>query len=1073
MESSRRYRRRVGIATGLLALLLAPAIAWGQQPAQRVLPRVTPPRNTPSASAPCLPHFDEELRLYVRPCQDFHADGPRQDWLDRMLVAVTWRSGAQFLTDLMPDERTHIAPYQRGTGDLTPTIAPERKAELLGALQAHASASAMTSATTNAAAKANPSLPPPADTGLAARKNAALGPENCSLRWSSADSDVPLTAPLTRLLEARAGEVVEVLVTSIEEASGYIAADPVLWLVQLDHRGEPEIGSALAVADGEPGQFPTLEVTAPSSGLYRLIVAPYRPELAGRITLEARVDGVLQARVDSAFFGGTVCRLSEVMPGDRLFAGATPAGEGHDAVLTLLAPPGMSGSSPYLSSNNDIGTLPSLTIPDGGSEHWLLTSAFDSDRMPTVDIYLSRVGAREGVTVDGDYDGLSQELEALLGSCDSAPRGGSPDCLAPEPLPPGWTAADTDNDGFTDFEEIHGIRRCYPGPATTPRNDVAGCLLDERKRCRSDCPDEAGLIAQIPLSALDGPQPTVHDIYIELDYWESKADGAIGGLPADQVALVKRTFEERFVHGDGTRPGTFEPARYPIAFHLFQDEPLRLPGLRGASHIPALAARSLFFDLFFTPDRKYTGTFHYVVGTHRGGGQSDVTGRAAIVGLSGGSGSSLKLAHEIGHLLGLLHNYALGNPDHTPFQLSIMSYGYVHSIPPPIVWDGTFLPCSQNNPCPEYFRCAEFPGHGQLCSPDCGVLVAADGDSTHYGRFSSGELTLPPESSEAGFVPEEGYPKWFLPYYYCYNNARRTNSLGARFRRFAGTGCPNERCVQCHGTSCSIDFDRDGDFDGLRGYDLDGNGKLNSRTLGDGDDHELLIARGAQGLRVLSKQTLAAFYTGFAGDNGGNFLPYPAITHEHHAGFVTDTTNRCDEVARWSHCRDEAHFEAALFRGPVAGDMAIEVRLPDDYCLPANKGLTLSLRVKPFEAPRKGYPVTLLVAGNLRLLLEGDAHELRWVAEYPGPRGPQRLVLADAGALGRWTRITLTIDSNPGEAALSLRRRTVRQVAEAEGADVPQRVCSMGIGAAPGEDSNFIGLLDDPMLLIGSVKTLR
>jgi hypothetical protein len=1058
----------------LAALVTSQGVALGQQPAQRILPRVTPPSPTPHASAPCLPHFDDELKLYVRPCQEFHEELPRHDWLDRMIVAVTWRSGAQFLSDLMPDERTHIAPYQRGHEMASPMLRTEHAEALADALSRFAQeAESITVAAPREVGEGGVGIPS-LKARLAAAKVALLGPEECSVLWPSAQGTVPLTAPFTSLLEANAGETLQVEILDVLPVVGYLAPDPVVWLVRLDGRNEPEWGTTIAVADGRPGKLPSLTATAPSTGLYRLLVAPYRAEFAGRVTLEARVDGVLQAQVEDHFFGGTLLQLSDSAAGDQVFAGATPNGKGHDAALTLLPPPGSEGILPYASSNNDIGTLPALTVPEGGEGLWILVSAFDSSHSPTIDLYQSRVGARPGRgTADGDGDGLSLEIEELLGSCDSPPEESLADCLAPNPLPAGWTPWDTDHDGFSDFEELYGVRRCYGAPAQPPQFRLDSCFQDDNDHCRSDCSSETGLIAQIPLSALDGPSPTVHDIYIELDYWQSEGAEEPGGMPQSQVELLERVFEERFIHGDGTSGGTFGALNYPIEFHLFQDEPLRLPGFRGVSHIPALAARSLFFDLFFSADRKYTGTFHYVVGTNRGGGQSDVTGRAAIVGLSGGTGSSLKLAHEIGHLLGLLHNYTSGNPDHTPFQLSIMSYGYVHTIPPPIVWDGTFRPCGEKNPCPEHFRCARFPGHGRLCSPDCGVVAQPDGSATHFGRLSAGELPLPPEASEAGFVPEEGYPKWFLPYFYCYNDAGGSNRLQDRFRRFAASGCAGGKCVHCGGDGCSIDIDQDGDFDGLRGYDLDGDGKLNTNTLADRDDHALLISRGARGLRVLSKKTLAAFYTGFGGNAGTNFLPYPAITHEHHAGFVNDPTNRCDEVARWSHCRDEAHFEAALFRGPVAGDQAIEIRLPEEYCLAADDGLTISLRVKPFQAPRKGYPVVLLAAGEMRLLLEGSAEELRWVAEYPGKDGRQRLVLSDRKALGRWTRLTLAINTRKGEASLSVRRRTTRLLKEDDGAVQPEPLCQMGIGALPGEESNFVGLLDDPMLLLGYVKTLR
>jgi hypothetical protein len=400
-----------------------------------------------------------------------------------------------------------------------------------------------------------------------------------------------------------------------------------------------------------------------------------------------------------------------------------------------------------------------------------------------------------------------------------------------------------------------------------------------------------------------------------------------------------------------------------------------------------------------------------------------------------------------------------------------MSYGYVHTMPPPVAWDGEFRPCSGQKPCPDLFRCVSFPGHGSLCAPDCGVVVAPDGTGEHFARFSSGEMVLPEGTSEAETVPEQGYPQWFLPYLYCWDGAGR-NSHRDRLRRFTDPACREGRCVVCDASGCAIDWDRDGDFDGVTGFDLDGDGKLNERRLGDGADHDRLLALGRRGLRVLWKRSLAAYYADFGGGRADNFLPYPAVTHENHGGFVADVTNRCDEVARWSHCRDEAHLDAALFRGPASGDRAIEVRFPDEYCLESEGGLTVTLRVKPFQAPEEGFPVTLLEAGEVRMLLESGADGLRWVAEL-GTGGEQaRLELPDTGALGRWTRLTLALDGRREEAVWAARRGTIQLRRELEGRAAVGRICTLSIGAAESRNSDFVGLLDDPMLILGFVKSL-
>jgi len=896
--------------------------------------------------------------------------------------------------------------------------------------------------------------------------------------WYSREQDYPVTRPWTLLLEARAGDLISAVVREVSPAAGYLHPDPVMWLIRLNGGGDPEGGEVVAVSDDEHRGLPKLEYESPSPGTFRLVLAPYQPSAAGLASVEVLLDGVVQVDDPATFFGGVLLTVGELSPGDLLFAGSHGMGGGrdHDTNLALLPAP-WSGERHYAASNNDLGVLPRLRVTRPMSKASLLVGSFHEHSRPEVRLVISRLqpGA-DGLSRDGDGDLLSSEVEALLGTCDTVDAASESQCRSPWTLPPDWSPVDTDHDGFTDLEELYGVRRCYEHPGSPPRSAVAGCLKGGDGRCLAVCPAQAAMEASLPLSAMGAPDPTVYDLYIEYDFWHVDGKPAeTHAIPDQQVEMIRRAFEEEYRHEGLSTPGGggFTAGGVPLRFHLYQDDAVWMPELDEMAHIPSLANRSLFFDLFFTPARKYTNTFHYVLGVHKGGGQSDVEGRAAVFGASGGGSRSMKFLHETGHLLGLLHNHDRPNPDHTPFHLSVMSYGFTHTLPPPVDWDGEFHPCGLHGHCPTYFKCVKFKGFGPLCAPDCGVIEEGADKGTHFARFSAGELVMSEESAEKGVLPERGYPRWYLPYLYCYNSAGRANSHAARFKRFAGPHCLSGRCVDCRGDECSIDWNQDGRFETLQDYDVDGDGRLRSNALKDGNDRLRIVHRGRRGLRITSKATTAPFYTGFGGFSAGNVMPYPSVVYERHGGYVKDVTNRCDEADRWSHCRDEDRAASALFRGPASGDQGIETRLPADYCIPLDGGVTLSLRAKPLHINPEDYPAVLFSSPVLRITLEGEPDQAVWKAAGTSPDGTSwELHLTDLQALGRWTRLTLRVDNRKNRAWLVLRRGVLRLEQEVSGVGLAGELCSFAIGAEPSSETEFMGFIDDPMLISGAVKTL-
>jgi len=1003
------------------------------------------------------------------------------DWADRIIVTVAQPAQALFAWDLDAVEREHLDRFLR-------TSPPQHRQTDEAAYEE----SVLKWQEYLAAVRTGPESKVESSKGPEAEEETKMEPAEVKQSFFSVppadpvmncpSGRIPLTPPWAHRFTAEQGQLIRLTVSDLRPAPGYLWPDPVVWLVRLDRPGDPETGAVVALSDDGPEGLPLIEHEAEHTAEYRLVMAPYAPSHAGLASIELEVDGHTIYEAQAAFFGGSPYRLDELKPGDMVFAGADPATSGrqdHDSVLLLLPPPWNVLPARYSASNNETGTLPLLRVEETVKESFLVVGSFHERSDPSVRVFVSKISPeRNGVAkVDADGDWLSAEIEGRLLTCDDADRARNRRCRSPEPLPNGWDASDTDNDGLLDFEEVFGVRRCYAAAGEPPYYDVPACIKGPGGNCAHFCPEDTGMEAQLPLSAMDAPDPTEYDIYLEYDYWqgENEPQGK-HAIPADQVRLMERAFQKDFVHDPEGGPcqDWFCPPRYPIRFHLFQDDAVDMPDLSGTAHIPSLANRSLFFDLFFTPDRKYTNTFHYMLGKHKGGGQTDVCGRAAIVGASGGAAMTLKIIHEAGHLLGLRHNYFVGNPDYTPFHLSVMSYGYSHTVPPPILWDGAFKPCSPGKQCPPHFKCVHFRGHGKLCAPDCGVSDSGPEPATHYARISTGELSaLFDDFSEEGTIPESGYPLWFPPYLYCYNDSKKGLSHLQRFRRFSDPLCDNGRCVESDGETCRIDWNKDGRFDGADAFDIDRDGKLNPHKLPDGDEHFRILEKGKLGLRVLSKKTVAAFYTGFLGFSGNNVMPYPAVVHEHHGGYATDVTNFCDEAAKWPHCREQKRQVAALFRGPASGDQAIEVRIPPEFCLKLERGVTFSIRAKPFRVPPEEHPAVLCDSPNVRILLWGEPEDAVWAAEVKSAEGEwERLELADSGALGRWTRLTVSVNNKKSVATFTAKRGTTLLESREEGLTVSDSICSFSIGAAGGSTTNFVGFLDDPMLLSGPGRGL-
>ncbi len=1039
---------RIPAMTGTFLMLVCWAVpGLAQQPGQRILPRTSAPASGPRERVVCAPELDEATGLFSHACKEFHDNTPSPDWLARRLFLIAAAARGPFDSDLPEAGRAEYDQLSRPRKPLPLKVGKEAFLSSRARWRWYRDAVASAAARDPAMLQAAPLEP--------VDKREYFPDEQAPVVWSSSEAPWSMAPPWTYSFTAKAGEVVGVAIDIVKPAPGYWWPDPVVWLVRVEEPGDPERGLAVARSDDEENGLPALSHTVEKEGVFRVIVAPYSPANAGfaSVTISRNDEQLVRRR--GAFFGGVPLYPGKLAPGDLVLAGADGPGGAydHDATLTLLPAPWATLPAPYAASNNELDLLPLLLVNREMTEPVLLAGAYRAGGRPAVRVVTSRIAPSRTGDGEADRDGdlLSADVEAVLGTKEKR---------------------DSDNDGLTDFEEVFGARRCYADAPVPPYFRLPECTRDHTGRCEFFCSEGTALEARIPLSAVEAPDPTRFDIFVEFDYWQGEGEHpGRHSLPDDQLAIVKRAFERDYRHEEGGGKTEFTPSVPATHLHFLQDDPIPLLDPTRMAYIPANANRYLFFDLFFTPDRKYTSTFHYVVGTHRGAGQSDVLGRTATIGVSGRNSTAGKLVHEMGHLVGLLHNRKTARPSNSPFYLSSLSYGYSHSLPGPIDWDGAFLPCRKQSQCPKYFKCTHFGTPGKLCAPDCGVMEHGDDSGTSFPRFSAGELQLPPDTSEAGTIPEQNFPAWFLPYLYCYRDAGRKLTLNDRLKRFVDPACASGRCVQCDQGMCSIDWDHDGTFQGVSEFDLDRDGRISSERLLDGNDREIIAATSKRGLRPLFKKTIAAFYSGFTGLTARNVLPFPSQVVESHGGYMTDVTNRCDEVARWSPCRNRPRGETAVFRGPASGDGPVDVLFPAGYCLPLESGAAFGVRVKPLQIPSPAEPAVILDSPGIKLLLSGEPDMAIWEARLKGVDGKElSLQIEDPGALGNWTRLSVSVSNGKSLAVLSAKRGTVKLRAESEDFKIGGEVCSFAVGSEAGGLTRLIGFIDDPMFMTGPVR---
>lgn len=903
------------------------------------------------------------------------------------------------------------------------------------------------------------------------RPRVSVGPYWDGLDWGP----WPVTGAWSRTLDVQAGDQVEVMLSRLRPALGYLAPDPVAWLLRVDRGGDPSGGRVVAWSDdSDRTPLPALQWRAEEPTRLRLLVAAYQPSSAGFARLQVRVNG--RPLIDEAgiFFGGVRIPQVEVAAGDVLRAIAgRPGGDayGADAALFLLSDGFLAGAA-WQAANNELGLTPSLTVGAAqGTDATVLLSAFGRTPLEDPILLLDRSGS--GAVPDEDGDGLDAALEGMLGTCDGAgPEAG---CRSTVQHLRGWDPRDSDMDGPSDLEELTGVRRCYAEAPAPPFFEPGRCRDEDRDaRCDATC-RRGDVAVDQPLGPVMGADPTRYDVWVEMD-GRAVIDGAEG---AYRVCLPEGAARNQIVdlydppYSAGRRR---PPAGRGIAVHWFNDDVFPVGAKAHRPRLPSQAERRTWFNTMFTAARKYSGVFRYMVGTCGRAGQSDGRGRVGIVGVDQSPAAGMRIAHELGHLLALSHYWDRPNPDRTPFYLSLMNYGYMYRVPPMVDWDGEFLACGPGRPaCGDGFQCAE-AAKAWRCVPDCGRRSTKE--ALRPWGFSTGALQLADAPRELDEIPEGGFPRWYLPWLYCYTDERHSISHTERYRRFRSPHCNLGKCVRCEGEVCDIDWDRDGDFDGAEQFDVDYSATLDDVLLVDRDDFRRMLEEARQGLRRMTYSDVILVADGFEPGIRTDIVPGGPDSEEPDGGLWADVTNVCDEAGKWTKCRNRRGNHAALFRGPASGDRGLLYALceaGDRGCVAGHRsaaGATLSIRVKAWSPTWEGEGATVAWVSGYRVEAEvsEDGRAVRWRLLGPGADGVL-VDVDDPGGVGKWTRLVIQIDDRKDKVRLIVRRGDL--VIDESASHAPMEdldLSQLWIGAIPGEVTALTGLIDDVVLISWPVK---
>ena len=520
--------------------------------------------------------------------------------------------------------------------------------------------------------------------------------------------------------------------TSDLQAIGGSTPDTVLYLVKCDD-ATCAAGNILAI-DDDIGGWPvsyasSITVSAPASGFYAAHVVAYSAGKGGLCDLVVSQSGGVNVTLQDEPFSLWEIGPKEVRPVDVLLVAKNPGADSmvtpgyanyHDSKLLVV-------SNAANDCTSDCGRAQFQDDTTfGGSATTYMTrmtigSAFGTptEAKVMVGVYGSgtvgngeyfRMHARlahmrwYGTTssADVDQDMVTAEVEAQLGTCDSATDTQGADLIvkgwgceaarnwvnAKVNLFEGsaicgsssdarcWRASDSDHDGIDDGDELFVLAvSCASAPAG-PYREAGGC--DRVKSAFSSCDAGEWCVVEPASGDMDSPffgqDPTVYDVFVESD-WMVSSNTDIDGSTDEHALSAAQQTELKELWGDepakcwdgastGTCPGATD-LRYRVNMHAFAgtswpivDDRIGREVIKGGEDAGADFARSHFSARANQTLRHY-GALRYGFAMHQDGSGWSDGGKLFQWGnkLSSSNLARFPFSHELGHTFGLYHRH--------------------------------------------------------------------------------------------------------------------------------------------------------------------------------------------------------------------------------------------------------------------------------------------------------------------------------------------------------------------------------------------------------------------------------
>lgn len=394
---------------------------------------------------------------------------------------------------------------------------------------------------------------------------------------------------------------------------------------------------------------------------FTLIIRSYAPLTTGTMDVLLYKKGAAPVTLEAgAPFGGSAVGVAT---GSLMYETALAPGGTSDTVLLAASAQG----GPVLAFDDDTGVGRASAIDGahlGGPSPMVIVGSYNRPGVAatsggpgattlyvndyTTDTPCTNRAQRdtvEGACVDGDGDGLGEQLERALGTCNSR---SAPGCDAAHVV----RLWDMDRDGLSDDAEVFGI-----DDPTAPQ-----------------------------LLSAWGANPRHKDIFIE-NQWLNSANGTAGfaAQPMDRNDVVWA----RAMYGAAPAAVVANPDGVNgISLHFdlgvatqAGDDPTTYGDWGGAR---GLTVHDRFAAYNALPASR-RGAFHLAVTSNAdGGGNGDQPGVTFDWGKRAGNPMANVLAHELGHNTGLAHSGAptWGDLNCKPNYFSVMNYAFTYTPPP-------------------------------------------------------------------------------------------------------------------------------------------------------------------------------------------------------------------------------------------------------------------------------------------------------------------------------------------------------------------------------------------------------